>query len=91
MDKKEYQVNVKKKALKNLGKLDSNVQQRFLRLAQYLRENGPIAKTWQNFSDLGKGKYHCHLTYHYIACWAHEKGTIIIEVYYVGSRENAPY
>jgi hypothetical protein len=31
------------------------------------------------------------LTYHYVACWRHEKETIIIEVYYVGSREDAPF
>jgi hypothetical protein len=32
-----------------------------------------------------------HLSYHYVACWRHEKGTMTIEVNYVGSRENAPY
>ena len=34
-------------------------------------------------------EYHCHLSYHWVACWRHEKETIEIEVYYAGSRENA--
>jgi hypothetical protein len=46
---------------------------------------------WQNYSKLNVNQYHCHLTYRYVACWRHEKNTIIIEVYYVGSREAAPY
>jgi hypothetical protein len=35
--------------------------------------------------------YHCHLSYRYVACWTWRKKEIVIEVYYVGSRENAPY
>ncbi len=31
------------------------------------------------------------LAHKWVACWKHEKNTIIIEVYYAGSRENAPY
>ena len=40
--------------------------------------------------QLSKNEYHCHLNYRYVACWRHEKNTITIEVYYVGSREQAP-
>ena len=47
--------------------------------------------TWKNYSKLGKNKYHCHLNYRHVACWTAEKETITIEVYYVGSREKAPY
>jgi hypothetical protein len=36
-------------------------------------------------------KYHCHLSNKWVACWKNEKDSIIIEVYYAGSRENAPY
>lgn len=46
---------------------------------------------WHNFSPLGKDKYHCHLNYRYVACWTYKQGEIIIEVYYVGTREKAPY
>ena len=27
----------------------------------------------------------------YVACWTYHKGKIVIEVYYVGTREKAPY
>jgi hypothetical protein len=46
---------------------------------------------WQNYSKLSDNEYHCHLSFHYVACWRHTKNTITIEVYYAGSRENAPY
>ena len=32
-----------------------------------------------------------HLNYRYVACWNYRQGKIEIEVYYVGSREKAPY
>ncbi|MDD2238242.1 MAG: hypothetical protein PHP44_09575 [Kiritimatiellae bacterium] len=86
-----YVVHVKKKAEKNLSKLSLEVRQLFFLLAQDLRETGPEQPGWKNYSKLGKGKYHCHLNYHHVACWTYEKETIIIEVYYVGSREKAPY
>ena len=31
------------------------------------------------------------LAYHWVACWRNENGSIVVEVYYVGSREDAPY
>jgi hypothetical protein len=39
---------------------------------------------------LGSDKYHCPLGYSRVACWSHDKSTIVIEVYYAGNRENAP-
>ena len=91
MDNKVYEVRILNKAIKSLEKMPSDQQLKFHRLAQYLKENGPIAKTWPNFSDLGKNKYHCHLSYSWVACWTFEKEILTIEVYYVGSRQNAPY
>jgi mRNA-degrading endonuclease RelE of RelBE toxin-antitoxin system len=86
-----YEIRISKKVHKNLHKLPKNVRVRFVALAEQLRERGPVAHDWQNYIKLGEDRYHCHLTYSYAACWTHEKGTITIEVYYVGSRENAPY
>ena len=56
-----------------------------------LKESGPVQTGWPNFSSLGKNKYHCHLKYSWVACWKWDKGSFIVEVYYAGSRENAPY
>ena len=86
-----FKVKIKKKILKSLRKLPANIQDKFLILSMDLEEKGPVQKEWPNFSALGENLYHCHLSYHWVACWKHEKGTITIEVYYVGSRENAPY
>jgi len=91
VEKKVYPVRVTKKALKGLEKMPKDQQDRFHRLTQYLRENGPLAKIWPNFSSLGGNKYHCHLSFHWVACWTYEKEILTIEVYYAGSRENAPY
>jgi mRNA-degrading endonuclease RelE of RelBE toxin-antitoxin system len=87
-----YEIRVKKSVLKILRKLPENVQDRFENLAQVLRQSGPSgAHIFQNYSKLGENEFHCHLTYHYVACWRNQKGTITIEVYYAGSREDAPY
>ena len=88
----EYEVRVKRGVLKKLHKLPMNIQDRFENLVQILHHSGPTgAHVLQNYSKLSETEYHCHLTYSYVACWRLEKNTIIIEVYYVGSREDAPY
>lgn len=86
-----YQVKVKKKVMKGLQKLPVEIRQAFARLLIDLEEKGPIQTGWPNYSKLSNDTYHCHLAYHYSACWRNENGTITIEVYYVGSREGAPY
>jgi len=87
-----FTVTVKKRVLKNIQKLPPAVQQRFKTLLAVLLASDTVgAAGWQNFSKLGRDRYHCHLTHHFVACWSQEKETITIEVYYVGSRENAPY
>ena len=63
----------------------------FLELVGDLKESEPVQTSWMNYSQLANGTYHCHLGYHHVACWRCENGTITIEVYYVGSREGAPY
>ena len=87
----KYQVSIKKKVNRGLKKLPKNVQQLLFLLIEDLMSDGPEQKDWKNFSPLGKGKYHCHLTYHHVACWTCYEEEIEIEVYYVGTREKAPY
>lgn len=86
-----YRVVIQKKVQKSADKLPKPVKAAFALLVNDLIEKGPIRSDWNNYSALGKDKYHCHLAYHWVACWTWEKGTIEIEVYYAGSRENAPY
>ena len=52
-------------------------------------------KQWTHFGKLSGNKYHCHLKNGrptYVACWEIiSKSQRKIEVYYVGTHENAPY
>ncbi|RLB78767.1 MAG: hypothetical protein DRH24_13875, partial [Deltaproteobacteria bacterium] len=80
-----------KKVNRGLKKLPTNVQKLLFLLVEDLKADGPIQKSWDNFSPLGNDKYHCHLNYRYVACWNYHQGEIEIEVYNVGSREKAPY
>jgi len=91
MDK--WKVITKKRMKKNLAKLPQKIQEIYEALVFDLSIKGPVpGKKWQNYSPLGKNQHHCHLTYSYVACWEEVSGEIrLLEVYYVGSRENAPY
>ena len=89
----KYKVSIKKGV--KPAKLPKLEQETLLALIEDLKANGPVQTGWRNFSKLATRKdsvdYHCHLTYHWVACWTHFKDTIEIEVYYAGSREKAPY
>jgi mRNA-degrading endonuclease RelE of RelBE toxin-antitoxin system len=89
--KVQFTVGWKKRIEKDIKKMPDREQEKFVQLVHDLMEKGPIQNNWPNFSSLGANKYHCHLSYHWVACWKTENENIIIEVYYVGSRENAPY
>jgi mRNA-degrading endonuclease RelE of RelBE toxin-antitoxin system len=91
MEKRSYNVVINKRAIKNLFKLPLQVQMRLNVLLKDLRDLGPALPQWPNYSKLSGNEYHCHLGYRWVACWNSEKDTLIIEVFYVGSRENAPY
>jgi len=86
-----YKIRIKKQAEKNLQKMPISIQDTFFQLVDDLKKTGPLQLGWANFSKLGDNKYHCHLSYKWVACWRSEKNSLIIEVYYAGSRENAPY
>lgn len=86
-----FEVREKKKIGKQLRKLPGEVQSLYRALLVDLALYGPEQPTWRNFSKLGGNSYHCHLNYHYVACWTYEANILTVEVYYVGSREGAPY
>ena len=86
-----YSVKVTKTAMKGISFVPTRIQEAFYALALDLEETGPVQAKWANYSKLGGNRHHCHLAHKWVACWSCENGTIEIEVYYVGSRENAPY
>jgi len=86
-----YKVSINKKAEKNLSNLPKVASKKLALLLVELEKLGPVRANWQNYSKLGVRKHHCHLLYNWVACWEETKQGIEIEVYYVGSRESAPY
>jgi len=86
-----YTVIINKTAEKGMNKMPERIKHKMVVLIDELTIKGAILKDWKNFSMLGKDKYHCHLDKKWVACWQCENDSIIIEVYYAGSRENAPY
>lgn len=75
-----------------MRKLPQNVQDAFESFLVDLQDDGPVRGDWPNYSRLSEKSHHCHLTYRFVAVWSEEeKQLILIEVKYVGSRENAPY
>ena len=82
---------MRRKVVKTVRRLPENERKRLALLVDDLTDEGPVQPGWPNYSKLSKHEYHCHLSRKWVACWRHEKGTIEIEVYYAGSRENAPH
>lgn len=60
-----------------------------------LKSGGPERYNWPNYSNLSENRFHCHLKNGrptYVACWAVlDRKLKQIEIYYVGTHENAPY
>jgi|TARA_Y100000034_G_C6910517_1_gene424660 hypothetical protein len=87
----KWTVVIKKKATKGIQNLPKGMKAKLVALIKDLENSGPYQPAWPNYSPLENDDYHCHLSYSWVACWRETKKGIEIEVYYVGSREKAPY
>lgn len=87
-----WTVQIKKKTAKRLLRLPKNIREALEALAADIRISGPVRGDWPNYSKLSSGAHHCHLSYSYVAVWiVIDNNVKLVEVTYVGSRENAPY
>lgn len=92
-----WSVYFKKKAEKQLNELPKSVKEVALFLVREIEILGPLRHNWKNFSKLRgmENHYHCHLKSGkptYVICWeVTDKNIKIVEVYYVGTHEKAPY
>jgi mRNA-degrading endonuclease RelE of RelBE toxin-antitoxin system len=87
-----WQITFTSKAAKQVTKLPQRERDILDMLVKDLALSGPVLPKWRNYSKLGKGEHHCHLSYKWVACWRVEDNEVkLIEIYYAGSRENAPY
>jgi hypothetical protein len=91
-----WNITLHSKIKKQLNKLPEKVVLLAQLLTQDLSDYGTCpGKKWSNFSKLSRNTFHCHLVDGrptYVACWELlDKSKRKIEVYYVGTHENAPY
>lgn len=93
----KWQVKYSKQALKGIKKLSPQVLRFLYLLVREIELKGPNRGNWKNFGKL-KGQtrmYHCHIKTGrptYVVCWEVKDAKVkIIEVYYVGTHEKAPY
>ncbi len=88
-------------ARKQKKKLPQTISEQLAVLLWDLEHCGPVQKGWKNYSSLKKGpripehSHHCHIKSGrptYVVCWRIEDKQIqIIEIFYVGTHEGAPY
>ena len=84
---------------KKIKKLPVSVQSSVLLLMRDLEQNGPATgggwKNYGKFKGVVGDKRHCHLSKGrptYVCCWEIlDKEIKLMEVYYVGTHEKAPY
>ena len=89
----QWKVELSGKAKKCRKDLPKCVYKILVQLVLELK-NGPEKPTWSNYGKLGTVTYHCHLKKGrptYVACWTADKKNKVIEVYYAGTHEKAPY
>lgn len=86
----QFTVNIQKKCRKGINDLTKKDKYTLMRLLDNIENFGPVQPCFKNYSKLGNTTYHCHLSLHKVVCWQLLNSNIV-EVYYVGSRENAPY
>jgi len=70
-------------------------------LALEIEKDGPLRVNWKNYGPLRKGanipanSFHCHLKKGkptYVCCWwTVNRVNKEVEIFYVGTHENAPY
>lgn len=100
---KSWTIELTSKAKKQLRKMEKEHREIFT-IYQFLERdlmiNGPALNTWPNYTKekgLGKDidKRHCHLKKGkptWVACYeVLNKEVKLLEVYYVGTHEKAPY
>lgn len=90
-----WTVLLKKKTQKSLVKLPEEIRACFALLFREIEFAGPFRTNWPHYGKLRGKCHHCHVKSGnptYVACWEIlDKQSRSVEVYYVGTHENAPY
>lgn len=102
IDLDNWTVLIAPTARRQIKHLPKKVDEAFQLLLMELKKEGPLRANWPHFSSLSKQKklipgnaYHCHIKRGkptYVACWTiQDKKIKMMEIFYVGTHENAPY
>lgn len=90
-----WTVNLIGQAKKFDSNLSSFAKNAFFTLLKELKMSGPYRINWPNYTKMTGDDYHCHIKKGhptYVVCWKiYDKKYKIIEVYYAGTHEKAPY
>lgn len=90
-----WTVNLVGHAKKFEKNLSLKAAESFLLLLKELKTSGPYMAHWPNYTKMPDDNYHCHIKKGrptYVVCWKiYDKKHKIIEVYYAGTHEKAPY
>ena len=84
-------------ACKSIQKLPQEIAEVIYALIEELKIEGPYRYNWKNYGKLKNepNRFHCHLNRGrptYVVCWEiKDKEIKIIEVFYAGTHEKAPY
>ena len=93
----KWTIEITKKAVKQLDKLPEFARAAYFSLAKEIELYGPYRTNWKHYGKLKNSMdcYHCHIVSGkptYVICWEiQDKKLKIVEIYYVGTHENAPY
>ena len=88
-----YQVSFTARAAKAGRQLPRTVKEQLALLAKEIELNGPVRGNWRNYGKLSSDCHHCHIKRGrptYVCCWR-IIGERIVEIYYAGTHEKAPY
>jgi hypothetical protein len=92
-----WQIRIPRRVGKSIAKLPERIQAAMQLLIEELGRDGPYRMNWPHYSRIQgtKNKFHCHVKSGrptYVACWElTSEVERIIEVYYAGTHEKAPY
>ncbi|MEN9654497.1 MAG: hypothetical protein RL235_609 [Chlamydiota bacterium] len=96
-----WRVQYSNKAKKSILRLTIKVKLQLDLLAKEIEVAGPYRTNWPHYGHLKtaqgvpKNAYHCHIKSGrstYVVCWrVEDKQQKMVEIYYVGTHEDAPY
>ena len=93
----DWTVAATSKARRQIEKLPEHIRLIYVMLARDMRVAGPYRNNWKHYGKLNgtRDLFHCHLVSGrptYVVCWeVKDKVIHLIEVFYVGTHESAPY